>query len=60
MHILHLQPELKIACGITKTIYLLVKNTSGEIIHSVFTLGGDAIERFQRHKSKCRSLSEEK
>ena len=46
MHILHLQPELKIACGITKTIYLLVKNTSQEINHSVFTLGGDAIERF--------------
>jgi glycosyltransferase involved in cell wall biosynthesis len=47
MHILHLQSELKIACGITKTIYLLVKNTSQEINHSVFTLGGDAIERFR-------------
>lgn len=47
MHILHLQPELKIACGITKTIYLLVKNTSQEINHSVFTFSGDAIEKFK-------------
>jgi L-malate glycosyltransferase len=50
MRILHLQPELKIACGITKTIYLLVKNTSQEINHSIFTLGGDAIERFKNAK----------
>jgi len=47
MKILHLQTELKIACGITKIIYLLVENTSQEINHSVLTFGGDAIDRFK-------------
>ena len=44
--VLHLQPELNITCGISKTIYLLVNNSNKRFTQLICTLGGDGIERF--------------
>lgn len=48
MNILHLIPDLNLTCGISKTIYLIAKNSSSQFQHSVLTLGGDATEKFRR------------
>lgn len=47
MKILHLHTKIKLTCGITKTIYLIVKNSNKEFEHFVFSLGGDAIPKFK-------------
>ena len=48
MKILHLIPDLNLTCGISKTIYLIAKNSSVEFQHSVLTFGGDAMEKFRK------------
>jgi glycosyltransferase involved in cell wall biosynthesis len=48
MNILHLQPRLNLTCGISKTIYLIAKNLSDTSNQYVYTLGGDAIEKFMQ------------
>lgn len=46
INILHLQPQLNITCGISKTIYLLVKNISSDFENTVACFGGDGFDRF--------------
>ena len=47
MNILHLHTNLNLTCGITKTIYLITKNLNDDIKHSVYSLGGDSIKKFE-------------
>ena len=44
--ILHLQTELNIACGVSKTIYLIIKHSDKSSKHYIAVLGGDGFERF--------------
>lgn len=44
--VLHLQPELNITCGISKTIYILISNPNQKFTHLICTMGGDGLERF--------------
>ena len=48
MNILHLQNNLNITCGVTKTIYLILKNSHESYTHYLICLGGDGIMRFDR------------
>lgn len=50
MHILHLQTEINKTCGISRTIFLIIKNSSAEIEHSMVTFGGDNITYFIKEK----------
>lgn len=50
MKVLHLQPELNLACGVTRTISQIVNNSSEGFEHHIITLGGDGISRFQSNK----------
>ena len=45
--ILHLQPELNLACGITRTISQIVNNSSTHFEHHIIALGGDGFSRIQ-------------
>lgn len=47
MNILHLQNEINIACGVSKTIYFIVQNTDKDFNHFVICLGGDGLKRFE-------------
>ncbi len=47
INILHLQNHLNISCGISKTIYLIAKNTSSRFQHYVVCFGGDGMSRFE-------------
>lgn len=46
INILHLQNHLNISCGVSKTIYLIVKNTSSQFNNYIFCFGGDGFSRF--------------
>lgn len=52
IRILHLQTELNLACGVTRTISQIVKNTSSEFEHHLIVLGGDGLKRFDSLKIK--------
>lgn len=52
MKILHLQPELNLTCGITRTISQIIKNSSAEYEHHLITSGGDGLSRFDVFKLK--------
>ena len=45
--ILHLQTELNLACGVTRTISQIIKNSSPEFEHHLIALGGDGMNRFE-------------
>ncbi len=47
MNILHLQNHLNISCGVSKTIYLIAKNTSSQFQHFAACYGGDGFSRFE-------------
>lgn len=47
MNILHLQNHLNISCGVSKTIYLIAKNTSSQFSHYIACLDGDGLSRFE-------------
>ncbi len=47
INILHLQNHLNISCGISKTIYLIAKNTLSHFNHSIFCFDGDGFFRFE-------------
>lgn len=47
INILHLQNHLNISCGVSKTIYLIVKNTLPHFNHSIICFGGDGFSRFE-------------
>jgi glycosyltransferase involved in cell wall biosynthesis len=47
IRILHLQTELNLACGITRTISQTIKNSSEEFEHHLIALGGDGLSRFE-------------
>jgi glycosyltransferase involved in cell wall biosynthesis len=47
MNILHLQNYLNLSCGVSKNIYLIIKNSSQEFKHNVICLGGDGLSRFE-------------
>lgn len=44
--ILHLQTELNFACGVTRTISLIIKNTSLDFEHNLIALEGDGLSTF--------------
>lgn len=46
--ILHLQTELNLSCGVSKTIYLIIKNSSKNFQHHIISLGGNGLERFKQ------------
>lgn len=46
MKILHLQPELNLSCGITKSILLIMINSSTDYNHQVIAFGGNGVFRF--------------
>ena len=46
MKILHLQTELNLSCGITKSILLIMKNSSTDFQHQVIASGGDGVFMF--------------
>ena len=46
MRILHLQTELNLSCGVTRTISHIIKNSSAEFEHHLIALGGDGLQRF--------------
>ena len=50
--ILHLQTELNLACGVTRTISQITNNSSEEFEHHIIALGGDGISRFQSSNVK--------
>lgn len=45
--ILHLQTELNLACGVTRTISQIIKNSSSGFEHHLIALGGDGLTRFE-------------
>lgn len=47
IRILHLQTELNLSCGITRTISQIIKNSSSEFEHQLLALGGDGLNRFE-------------
>lgn len=49
MKVLHLQPQLNLTCGITRTIYLIMRKLNGEFNQVVFTFGGDAVNKFRKN-----------
>ena len=57
MNVLHLQPELNLTCGITKTIFLISSNSSKHYEHFCFCLGGDKVENFRRKTIPIHKLS---
>lgn len=54
MNILHLHTELNLACGITRTIYQIVNNSSQEFKHHIISLGGNALNRFEPIKNNIK------
>lgn len=46
-NILHLQNYLNISCGVSKTVYLIAKNTSSQFNHYILCFGGDGLSRFE-------------
>jgi len=60
LNILHLQNYLDITCGVSKTIYLIVKNTSSQFQHFVACLGGDGLSRFNSINTKPAILKDHK
>lgn len=47
INILHLQNHLNISCGVSKTIYLIAKNSSSPFNHYIASLDGDSVSRFE-------------
>ena len=45
--VLQLQTELNLACGVTRTISQIIKNSSSEYEHHLIALGGDGLSRFE-------------
>jgi glycosyltransferase involved in cell wall biosynthesis len=50
--ILHLQTELNLACGVTRTISQIIKNSSHDFENHLIALGGDGLSRFESFKLK--------
>ncbi|MEO8231851.1 MAG: glycosyltransferase family 4 protein [Ignavibacteriota bacterium] len=44
--ILHLQTEINLACGVTRTISQIIKNSSTNFEHHLIAIGGDGVKRF--------------
>jgi len=60
INILHLQTELNLACGITKTINQIIKYSSTECKHHLIALGGDGLERFNSSTGNIEIFSEDR
>ncbi len=52
INILHLQNHLNISCGVSKTIYLIVKNSSQKFNHQIACFDGDGFSRFDTSNIK--------
>lgn len=57
MKILHLHTELNIACGISKTIYLLIQNIPNDYKQFIYTFGGDGLAKFEQTNAEVRVTS---
>lgn len=60
MNILHLQNHLNLSCGVSKTIYLITKNTSPSFNHFIACFGGDGFSRFESINIKPLILKDHK
>jgi len=47
LKILHLQTDLNLACGITRTISQIIKSSSQEFENHLIAMGGDGLNRFE-------------
>lgn len=47
INILHLQNYVNLSCGVSKTIYLIAKNTSLQFNHYLACFNGDGLSRFE-------------
>lgn len=47
IRILHLQTELNLACGVSRNISQIIKNSSLDFEHHLIALGGDGLSRFE-------------
>ncbi|MCX7876366.1 MAG: glycosyltransferase family 4 protein [Melioribacteraceae bacterium] len=47
INILHLQTNINLSCGVSKTIYLIAKNTPSQFKHHILCFGGDGFSRFE-------------
>ena len=61
--ILHLNPQINLTCGVSKSIYSIITNTNETYENYVFCLGGDGIDKYNRagiktvvHSPKNRTL----
>lgn len=52
MNVLHLQPELNQASGVTRVIFQLMKNASPDAVHYAACFGGNALSGFKRDNLK--------
>jgi len=50
--ILHLQTELNLACGITRTISQIINTSSNDYEYHLIAFGGDGLSRFDNFKFK--------
>jgi glycosyltransferase involved in cell wall biosynthesis len=48
LKILHLYPNINLACGISKSIYLIITNTNEVYQNYVFCLGGDGLDKYKK------------
>jgi glycosyltransferase involved in cell wall biosynthesis len=55
--ILHLYPQINIACGVSQSIYSIVTNTSDVYENYVFCLGGDGLEKYRKANIRIEVLS---
>ena len=57
LKILHLNNIISYTSGVTRYIYLVIKNTKNIFEHEIFCLGGDAIERFRNQSIKVNIIN---
>ena len=50
MNILHLQPNLKLTCGVTRVVFQLMKNASPDSTHYVCCFGGNGVSEFKKER----------
>lgn len=49
LNILHLQPKINLACGVSRVIFQLMSSSADDQQHIVGTFGGDGLTNFKKH-----------
>lgn len=60
IRVLHLQTEINLACGVSRTIAQIIKNSSPKIKHYVITQGGDGLNRLNSININVKTLETNK